>query len=365
MKEKGITNHNLTMKSAIRNFEDTLELENNIKNFQTRIKRDIKSFRKRIIEPGEIQYISKDIDDLSADEISENNYEHLIFRSMEIQYNQCLNISLPLPVTKIFRFTHLTSFAHILESLLRACERRSPIEICFHLRNYLEYSASYSFALGEIIPIMNQFIKNIKIEPRENFYKSHLIEQIPSKQFINLSVKLYKLISVYCWQTNVTKKTIDEFDGNKSIVPDKSFILKSTKITKKLQAFEKKVDLFHPTYDLLSEFLHPNSFTFWSSVDNPGKDQSTLIFRDLNLEESMSIIEYFFTERNLLFLEKVANEIIKRDSEIRSLQSKIPNKLKPPFRKILSFYEYNSNQIFKIKPCVCGSKKLLTECCAK
>ena len=235
--------------------EDDIELNNDIKAFQASLKHQINSFRKRIIEPGSVQYLSKNVD---IDQLA--NYSEK--QSKERVYDLLSNFSLSLTTSKVFRFIQLRSFAIILESALNACERKNPIEICFHLRNYLEFAASFSYSQDQIIPILNELIPNIKVE--FNHYDTGLSFYSPTDDYLSSNFSLVKLFLYLNAQTNVDTKK--DFYSNTSIVPDKNHPLKSVSIMKKLQVFEKKIDQFHPTYDLLSEYLHPNSRPFWDNI---------------------------------------------------------------------------------------------------
>ena len=64
--------------------------------------------------------------------------------------------------------TQVRNFAQILESLDQAINRKNPIEICFHLRTYLEHGANFSYALDEIFPLAHKLINNIKLELKPN-----------------------------------------------------------------------------------------------------------------------------------------------------------------------------------------------------
>ena len=109
-------------------------------------------------------------------------------------------------INPIFSFR---TFAQILQSISEACNRKNHIEVCFHLRNYLEYAASYSYALDEIIPKANQLQKNIKIEHTPTSLLKEGVVKAPSEEFFNLSFKLYKFIMNCNLQSNIDidKKT--------------------------------------------------------------------------------------------------------------------------------------------------------------
>lgn len=303
-----------------------------------------------------------------------NNQEYLDTIDKKCLYNGCSNLSLPLSSTKLFRFIHLRNFAQILESLDQALNRKHPIEICFHLRNYLEHSANFSYALEEIISAAKQLLNNIKLETIPSTFDPEIRFYNCSNEYEDSSNKLYQLLTYSYFQTNVNISKygldLDKIVGNESIVPDKSYSFKSVNITKKLKAFESKVDFFHPTYDLLSEFLHPNSFTLYSSFVSSGKQKSNIQksninIKDQKLEEGLCAIEYFFGEKNRLFIEAITLETLKGDSELLSLQGKIFTKLKAANIKMLSSYDYKSDSTYVKTPCVCGSKKKLIFCCAK
>ena len=164
-------------------------------------------------------------------------------------------------------------------------------------------------------------------------------------------------------QTNVD--TEKDFYSNTSIVPDKNHPLKSVSIMKKLQAFEKKIDQFHPTYDLLSEYLHPNSRPFWDNIIGYGQIEGHLVFKETPLNELMFTIDYFFGDINRAFLQEITFEILRQDSEFLKLQSKLSKKMRDSLKKLLTRYDYKSDSDYSKTLCVCGSKRKLIECCAK
>jgi hypothetical protein len=348
-------------------YKDNIELNYSIKDLQKSINHQIKQLRKRIISPGDVQLYERKNTSLTEVEKIENNVEHLVSRSKEILYNENSNLTLPISSAKIYRFIHLRNFVQILESLDRAINRKNPIEICFHLRSYIEHSANFLYALDEIIPLAQQLFNNIQLELKPNVYSKELQYFVP-KEYVDSLTKLYQIFIYSCFQRNVLgyyQKGHGEFIGNDSIELDKTHGLKSVKISKKLKAFEEKVDSIHPTYDLLSEFLHPNSFTFNSSFLSPGKQKSNIIINDQKIEDSLHNIEHFFGEKNRLLFEAITFEILKGNSELLSLQGKIAKKTKESIKKRLSFYDYKSDSAYAKKPCACGSKKLLIACCAK
>jgi len=133
---------------------------------------------------------------------------------------------------------------------------------------------------------------------------------------------------------------------------------------KKLQAFEKKIDQFHPTYDLLSEYIHPNGRPFWDSLIGYGQIEGHLVFKEKSLNEQMVAVEYFLQDNNRTFLEDITLQILKQDSGFLTLQGKLSKKIKGSLKKLITRHEYKSDPDYSKVLCVCGSKRKLIECCA-
>ena len=295
--------------------------------------------------------------------------KYFLSKRNESVYKTCCDASLPLSSSKLFRFLHLRIFSIILESASQACRRKNPIEVCFHLRSFLEHTANFSYALDEIIPASKELLKNIKVdydqfdftlgEPDSGIY-------MPSIEFMESSKKLLKILALSSYQSNIDFDQI-LIKGKTSLVPDKSDILKPISIRKKLEALEKKKPVLRLTYDYLSEYIHPNSYIFNSAVSEESAESEKapyfLSFKDLKLEDGMSEIAHFFQEHNRSFLKEITVEILERDSEFISLNRKISKKMKVALKEIMNSEEFQSDRIYSKVPCVCGSQKKLLNCC--
>jgi len=356
--------------------KENLDLKEDIKNFQISLKSQIRSFKKRLIEPGNIQFIPQSFFHTIDDELEsyikevswEDNFDYFLSKRNESIYKMCCDVSLPLASSKLFRFLHLRIFSIILESASQACRRKNPIEVCFHLRSFLEHAANFSYALDEIIPVSKELLINMKLNnvvPVLGVPNSGGL--VPAPEFEELSERLHKKFARYSYQTNIDGEQI--IKGKKSLVPDKSYPAKSISITKKLEAFNKRNPVVHLIYDYLSEYIHPNRYIFTSatsegSLESLSEENPYISFKDLKLEDGMSEIGFFFGEHHRSFLQKITVEILERDSEFFSLQGKISKKMKVSLKKVMNYNEFYSDPFYSKAPCVCRSKKKVIDCCA-
>ena len=358
--------------------KENLDLKEDIKNFQISLKSHIKSFKKRLIEPGNIQFIPESFFHTTGDDIEsyikeaslEENFDYFLSKRNELIYKTCCDASLPLSSSKLFRFLHLRIFSIILESASQACRRKHPIEVCFHLRSFLEHAANFSYALDEIIPASKELLININEEnimPVLGVANSGGL--FPTSEFEELSSRLHKKFALYSYQTNIDVEQLIKGKESLSLVPDKDYPMKSISIRKKLEAFNKRNPILQPIYDYLSEYIHPNRYIFTSassegSLESLSEENPYISFEDLKLEDGMSEIGFFFQESHRLFLQKITVEILERDSEFFSLQGKISKKMKASFKKVMNYNKFYSDPFYSQTPCVCRSKKKLIDCCA-
>ena len=106
--------------------KENLDLKEDIKNFQISLKSQIRSFKKRLIEPGNIQFIPQSFFHTMDDELEsyikevswEDNFDYFLSKRNESIYKMCCDVSLPLASSKLFRFLHLRIFSIILELIL-------------------------------------------------------------------------------------------------------------------------------------------------------------------------------------------------------------------------------------------------------
>ena len=356
--------------------KENLDLKEDIKNFQISLTSHIRSFKKRLIEPGNIQFIPESFFHTTDDALEsyikeaslEENFDYFLSKRNESVYKMCCDASLPLSSSKLFRFLHLRIFSIILESASQACRRKHPIEVCFHLRSFLEHAANFSYALDEIIPMSKELLININeynVMPVLGVPNSGGLT--PTSEFAEISTRLHKKFALYSYQTNIDAEQLTK--GKGSLVPDKEYPLKSINIRKKLEAFNKRNPLLQPIYDYLSEYIHPNRYIFTSatsegSLESLSEENPYISFEDLKLEDGMSEIGYFFGEHHRSFLQKITLEILERDSEFFSLQGKISKKMKVSFKKVINYNKFYSDPFVSKAPCVCQSKKKLIDCCA-
>ena len=299
-----------------------------------------------------------------------DKWEHLLD-----WYNLCY---CPVINMELFRLTRFKYLDQILKKIIYFYNNNFFIELAFNLRHFLEVSAIFDFNILKMQKL-SEPISNFK-RPDPNLPLE--IRKLLVDDFLNYKGEFIKnnLTPLFdeVWKINLPTRinlsdNEGEFIDNESLEPtegEHGFNLKSSSILKYLKTFEKKIKNSHPTYDLLSEFLHPNSYILLGNIDDPKSEQ---FFFHANVKSSdnqkETIIEFIVRSKVHNLIEKVVEVIIADDqifvAEIDNYRVSIKEIVNKTLG-LLPFADFlSSSKNFNNYKCLCGSDKLLRFCCAK
>lgn len=299
-----------------------------------------------------------------------DKWEHLLD-----WYNYCY---CPVINMELFRLTRFKYLDQILKKIIYFYNNSSFIELTFNLRHFIEVSAIFDFNLLKLQKL-SEPISNFK-KPDPNLPIE--IRKLLVDDFLNYKGEFIKnnLTPIFdeVWKINLPTRinlndNLGTFIDNKSLEPTEGefgFNLKSSSILKYLKSFEKKIKNSHPTYELLSEFLHPNSYILLSTTEYP-RSEHFMLHANIKSSDNQkeTIIEFIVRSKIHNLIERVV-EVITGDDQIFvaeinnyrvSIKEIVNNTLGLlPFADFLS-----SSKKFNNYKCLCGSGKLLRFCCAK
>lgn len=138
---------------------------------------------------------------------------------------------------------------------------------------------------------------------------------------------------------------------------------------KHLQHFEGKIKNLHPHYDLLSEFIHPNSYIFMSRISEPRTNQFIFSPKNQLDDEKETIVDFFIRTKSQKIIKDIVAEILKDDKKLFIEISNYRKSIKKIVNSTLGLTPFAdfiaSNNKYSSYICLCGSGKLLKSCCIK
>lgn len=272
---------------------------------------------------------------------------------------------MPIILMDIFRYSRLKYLERISSNICSSYEEKRILEFSFNCRHFIEVSAAY-------VDGVDKFIKT-----SENLSKSDInFSQVPINKrwdFMwdgSFGDSIHEVISNMnnvVLPTTINLQRKNSFEKNQSLKPKEGelgFNLLPQNILTVLKRFEKKIDNLHPTYDLLSEFLHPNSFLVGELVNST---ETRAYLGKPN--DSETFIEFFVRTDIHKTLGKITDEVLFADALLKDRISKCRKKVKYVVKSILGvteFYKFlEENDEFYSLKCCCASNKVMKDCCAK
>ena len=279
---------------------------------------------------------------------------------------------------KFYRLTRLRYISNILNSILSSFRDSKTIEYAFNCRHLLEVVATFDDGISKYIELSNPIL-NTKIE----FKSDELRDKINiGKDLLDTNGFFYRkcLLPLFTEQnrivmpTRISWKNLREKNfsnnSNNSLEPkknDQEFVLTPESVIKACRIFEKKINNFHPTYELLSEFIHPNSYVSICFIKEENSDQfehSTLSDHTIN---DLHFWEMFIKNNINKTLENVILEIINSDNifsdHILSYNKHVKKIVKNTLG-LRNLGSYLTNDIKNYR-CLCDSGKFIQYCCLK
>jgi hypothetical protein len=275
---------------------------------------------------------------------------------------------------EILRVNQLRYLNRTLKNIGSSYYDNRVLEFSFYCRHFLEVSASYVYAAEDLVNLSEPLRKS-KIHP-----KSMSLDEMSKYKFfeyggghLDLIVPVVNKIGVYNCPMTVNLEDISLFRSNNPLKPKKGqlgYNLLPKGIMNKLQKFEKKIPNIRPTYDLLSEFLHPNSFIFSTSVSDSGNpfDQFPVTTTPDEDDGRETLIEFFVRTDMHITLKTILNEVLKFDRLLEDAAIQWKRRVKGIVNKLLGplhYHEFLASSPYSNDKCLCGSGKLIRQCCAK
>ena len=277
---------------------------------------------------------------------------------------------------EVLRVSRLRYLNRTLKKIGLSYHENRVLEFACNCRHFIEVSASYVGAAEELVNLSeplrktNIDLKSMSIEERKEYNKNLCDHN--GEYLGDLIIPLVEKMGVHCLPTTVNLQDPSSFGHNNPLKPKEGqlgYHLVPKSITSKLQKFEKKIPNLHPTYDLLSEFLHPNSYILLSMLGDTPSDQ--FAFRTTTDEDDgrETLIEFFVRTDMHITLKIILKEVLKSDLLLKEAAIQWKNKVKGIVNGVLGLIDYRdflkSVPKYSNYKCLCGSGKLLRQCCAK
>lgn len=281
-----------------------------------------------------------------------------------------------------------TQKKYLIQCLDWAAQFQQPATVpiyCFALRSFLETTAHFASSCQQIIDEYDKYTELLtsaemcldsfhddKINQWSNYLKEHFYNKIMTN-FVPTTIAVPTLeYPANPSEQLIFKDNMGEFrdedlsilTGNPSVSIGKEHILKPQNIISKLQKLEKLVDGVRPTYEYLSEFVHPNSF--------PAENYSQLL-TTANGEAYYHYINQTDTplhqiskrlDRVPLTVSQCVNVIIHYEKAVLEIKKGLDHDIKRVARPTLKQHHLIPPDRLN-DSCICGSTKILKKCCAK
>ena len=289
-------------------------------------------------------------------------------------YLLCFSILLCM---ETFRTSRIIYLQQSLERINFSYQNSRLLDFAFNFRHFIEVSATYDKYTVEIIKsaekVSNyQNIKtNLDIHERNKLSLNFI--DMKGDFVVNFLLPFYDETIKNIFPTTIgLHGKSGAFKDNEPLKPkkgDTTSNLYPERIMKHLQHFEGKVKNLHPTYDLLSEFIHPNSYILMSRVREPRTTQFLFSPKNQLDDEKETIIDFFVRTKSHNTIKDIVNEIVKNDQKIYSEISNYRKSIKKIVNSTLGLTAFadfiDSSDKYSSYICLCGSGKLLKSCCVK
>jgi len=304
--------------------------------------------------------------------VKENKFNRTQSEYFYDWYHFCLN---PISQMMAFRLSNLRYMHQALNRMIFFYNQSYLHEFAYNFRLFIEVSALFNRGI-KIISKPTEFLINFKT-PNINStmeYRKEYFEEVLKidGDFVKQGLIPLMEIARLTLPVSINIQGLEKgFRNNDPLRPKKGQLgenLIPERIMKALQEFEQKINNLHPFYDLLSEFLHPNSYVLGSIIDtHPSKQYSGKISTKSD-DEKETIREFFIRINSHKFIEKLVNTNLEADKRFNNNIVSYTKKIRIIVNKTLGLVPIFEYEIFKkIMPyeCLCGSGKKIIECCIK
>ncbi|MDC0239336.1 hypothetical protein OAK82_03040 [Candidatus Thioglobus sp.] len=291
------------------------------------------------------------------------------------------NVKCYFSIGSVIEIYQYTQKQFLVESLTWSEEQYSkgniPI-LAYSLRAFIEASANYHAGITQIetaFSIHNSLEKNDDLwtkSLKESLYDLVIELVLPTTLKVpdddikansgSPADQEQKMTSMQ----NIRRQPF-EFKDSHSLANTKSSVLRPNNVLTNLKKLEKTVDGIHPAYDLLSEIMHPNSYPLVSQMnqfhDIEDASRPLVIWQFKN--PIRPTLETYDLDNIATVIHDCANVILRKEEVLPKLSKKIKGEIKQYVRPVIKAAGLGENARYERKPCLCGSKKRLKNCCGK
>jgi hypothetical protein len=288
-------------------------------------------------------------------------------------YHYCFT---PVSVMQSYRVSRLKYLHQTLKRMIKSYEESQLHEFCFSFRLFIEVAASYNHGTNQILN-SSEFIINFKKPPIKGTLEERkdYLEKVmqPNQEFMNSGVvKLFTQLGNIVMPTKINLQgKSNGFNDNKPLKPKESELgsyIISKSITKSLISFEKEIKNLRPFYDLLCEFLHPNSYILMSIMENDPSEQFAIKMSNELDDEAETIKEFFIRIESHNFIENLIKDTLDTDKKMKKNIIEYKKSIKTIVNSTLGLvptHKYKPFIKIAAHECLCGSKKKILDCCIK
>ena len=264
-------------------------------------------------------------------------------------------------IIEAFNYTMCSDVRDSLVHIMNSFKESEHKSLYFHTRNLLETVAAYDDGSEKIKRFFAEYETNCVTHP-PNLEDMVWIKNI--KSFYDKAMPIVLPSSLDPWKLA---------DGQ--AVRDKDGIMSNSNILTKLKKLARNVEGLEEFYDLLSEFIHPNSFPFLNNTQ--------LVIKNLQGSDEYELKNFHELEGTVIFglgvgagtnLEPYSLIYKKHENIIRKavslmiakseeLNDHISNNLSILRKMIRKDAGGAMPQSLLDKACICGSHKKLRKCC--
>lgn len=260
------------MKWATFSEEATIEVSNDkIIDFEKTLHAQIKVLSNAIPKDHDIKISSFSLE-LIKREMTQN-YDRDFQEFYYDWYHLCFS---PISTMQSYRVSRLKYLQQTLKRMIQSYEESQVHEFCFNFRLFIEVAASYNQDAQKILNLSETVINfkkpplNGNMDARNNYSKK--VTDPDGEFFKHGIIKLFTSLGKIILPTKINlQDKLHGFTNNESLEPKDGQLgsyLIADSIRKALVNYEAKIKNLRPFYDLLCEFLHPNSYIFLSTSDN-------------------------------------------------------------------------------------------------
>jgi len=263
----------------------------------------------------------------------------------------------------IFLFTNKKNLIQQLSWADRFYDDEVPL-FCFSYRSFIETAADFITSCMGIRDNYDKYADLLRSGELKISHKLGIYEEWSSflrSNFLDTTLKAHSPTSIN-WDLLGTP---NKLSGNTPLSNSKKDRLWAGRVANKMALLETRIDGIRPTYDFLSEYIHPNTYPSQRFLSTLEFDNGMTVQR---FEESEMFLKSFQESFNSLPSPRsqLVTLILENEQKIRKIQkilkAHIKGALKSFFRKV-KFKKLSARLLDS--DCMCRSGRKFGKCCGK